>query len=93
MTTASANSGDKYRASAGAFNGAAIETADAGSMAGSAGLLATETLNPDGDFSTEDLPRTQNASVTKLPPKDWLLILAGLGMVGVMVERTKRRVV
>ena len=93
MTTASANSGDEYRASAGAFNGAAIETVDAGSMAGSTGLPATETLNLDGDFSTEDSPRTRNASVTKLPPKDWLLILAGLGMVGVMVERTKRRVV
>ena len=25
-------------------------------------------------------------------PKDWLLILAGLGLVGVMVERVKRRV-
>ena len=26
-------------------------------------------------------------------PRDWLLILAGLGLVGVMVERTRRRVV
>jgi hypothetical protein len=62
-------------------------------MAGSAGLPASETLNPDGDFSTEVSPRTRNASVTKLPPKVWLLILAGLGMVGIMVERTKRRVI
>lgn len=46
------------------------------------------------DYSVTTALWLDNVSVTPVPePKDWLLMLAGLGLVVVMVERTKRRVV
>jgi hypothetical protein len=46
------------------------------------------------DYSVTTALWLDNVSVTPVPePKDWLLMLAGLGLVGVMVERTKRRAI
>lgn len=45
-----------------------------------------------GDASGTSELRVDNIAVTAVPePRDWMLMLAGLGLVGVMVERSKRR--
>jgi hypothetical protein len=45
-----------------------------------------------GDYSGTSELRVDNVAVTAVPePRDWMLMLAGLGLVGVMVERAKRR--
>ena len=49
-------------------------------------------------YSTYDTPHgyasSADAMVAPVPePKGWMMILAGLGLVGVMIERAKRRAV
>lgn len=85
MTTSSVTSEDGFPTVANAFNVSAFEMVDAG-------LPVAGALNQDGNFVTESSLLAQNVSVTRVPePKDWLLMLAGVGLVGVMVERAKRR--
>lgn len=91
MTMASATSEHDFPAAAGAFTASA--TADAGSMVGSDALPVAGSLDLDGNFTTENSRLAQNVNVTPVPPRDWLLMLAVLGLVGVMVERTKRRAI
>lgn len=44
------------------------------------------------DFVTSSALAVNNVAITPVPePKDWMLMLAGLGLVGLMVERSKRR--
>jgi plastocyanin len=44
------------------------------------------------DFVTSSALAVNNLTVTPVPePSDWMLMLAGLGLVGLMVERSKRR--
>lgn len=44
------------------------------------------------DFVTSSALGVNNLAITPVPePKDWMLMLAGLGLVGLMVERSKRR--
>lgn len=44
------------------------------------------------DFTTSSALAVNNLTVTPVPePKDWMLLLAGLGLVGLMVQRNKRR--
>ena len=48
--------------------------------------------------STSDTPngyaRSADVEVAPVPePKGWMMILAGLGLVGVMIERAKRRAI
>jgi hypothetical protein len=45
-----------------------------------------------GDYNVTSALWLDNVSVTPVPePKDWMLILAGVGLVGLMVERNRRR--
>jgi hypothetical protein len=47
-----------------------------------------------GDYSATSALWLDNVSVTPVPePRDWMLLLAGVGLVGLMVERIKRRTV
>lgn len=85
MNMASVTSEDNSPAAAGAFNVSAPRMVDTG-------LPVAGALNQAGNFATERSLLAQNVSVTRVPePKDWLLMLAGVGLVGVMVERAKRR--
>lgn len=44
------------------------------------------------DFVTSSALAVNNLAITPVPePRDWMLMLAGLGLVGLMVERSKRR--
>lgn len=44
-----------------------------------------------GDYSGTSELRVDNVAVTAVPePKDWMLMLAGLGLVGMMVGRSRR---
>ena len=44
------------------------------------------------DIATSSALAVNNLAITPVPePRDWMLMLAGLGLVGLMVERSKRR--
>ena len=45
----------------------------------------------DAFFATESSSGSLTYAAAVPEPRDWLLMLAGIGLVGVMVERTKRR--
>jgi hypothetical protein len=47
-----------------------------------------------GDYNTTSALWLDNVALSASPvpePRDWMLMLAGLGLVGLMVERAKRR--
>ncbi|MDP2030726.1 MAG: hypothetical protein Q8K12_13890 [Thiobacillus sp.] len=78
---------DAFPTAAGALNVSASESDDVV-------LPVAGGVNQQGSYATQRSLLAKNVSVTRVPePKDWLLILAGLGLVGVMVERTKRRAI
>lgn len=101
MTTASVAYEDDYPASTGAFNVTAASSpyafstgvggfsytfANAGVQRLSFGVVDVN------DYSATSALWLDNVSVTPVPePKDWMLMLAGLGLVGLKVSRNRNR--